>query len=210
MGRDNQTRILDACCSCIAENGVRGMRVQDVAKKAGVSSGLLYYHFTDRDGLLAAALEYVNVSALVGRSPDRVAETGSSAELRAMLLDEISDDEGVRAKSIVWNEIRAIAVFEPLLADHLATSTTLWQNRVAVHVQGASGLTSEKSHEIALLLTALVEGLSGRWLSGLITTDQARSALQRGVDTVMQTNLVAAGSQPAGLTGERTTESANE
>ena len=185
MALDNQTRILEACSSCIAENGVRGMRVQDVAKKAGVSSGLLYYHFTDRDGLLAATLEYVNVSSLADHGTATSGDTGSYGAIRTLLLDEIRDDESVRAKSIVWNEIRAIAVFEPLLAEHLAKSTNVWQDHIVGLLESQSGIAHEKAHEIALLLTALVEGLSGRWLAGLITTDEARSALGRGLDNAL-------------------------
>lgn len=161
------------------------MRVQDVAKKAGVSSGLLYYHFTDRDGLLAATLEYVNVTSLTDHGTAASADAGSYSVIRTLLLDEIRDDESVRAKSIVWNEIRAIAVFEPALAQHLAKSTEVWQDHIAGLLQAQSGITQAKAHEIALLLTALVEGLSGRWLSGLITTEEARSALGRGLDTVL-------------------------
>ena len=105
--------------------------------------------------------------------------------IRTLLLDEIRDDESVRAKSIVWNEIRAIAVFEPLLAEHLAQSTKVWQDHIAGLLQTQSDIPQGRADEIALLLTALVEGLSGRWLSGLITPEEARSALGRGLDTVL-------------------------
>ncbi|ALE04287.1 hypothetical protein AL755_00830 (plasmid) [Arthrobacter sp. ERGS1:01] len=195
MALDNQTRILEACSSCIAENGVRGMRVQDVARKAGVSSGLLYYHFTDRDGLLAATLEYVNVSSLADHGTAASGDTGSFGAIRTLLLDEIRDDESVRAKSIVWNEIRAIAVFEPLLAEHLANSTKVWQDHLAGLLTQQSGIPQERADEIALLLTALVEGLSGRWLSGLITTEEARAALGRGLDSTLPREILTTTSQ---------------
>ncbi len=52
--------ILQASATAIAQRGVRGLRVSDVAEVAGVSPGLLYYHFKDRGGLLAAALTYIN------------------------------------------------------------------------------------------------------------------------------------------------------
>jgi len=195
VAQDNQTRILEACSSCIAENGVRGMRVQDVAKKAGVSSGLLYYHFTDREGLLAATLEYVNVTSLADHGTAASSDARSYGVIRTLLLDEIRDDESVRAKSIVWNEIRAIAVFEPALAQHLSKSTEVWQDHIATLLQSQADITQARAHEIALLLTALVEGLSGRWLSGLITTEEARSALGRGLDTVLPQEVFTTSSQ---------------
>lgn len=41
----------------IEEAGVRGLSVQSVARRLGVSKGGLYHHFADRQALLRAALE---------------------------------------------------------------------------------------------------------------------------------------------------------
>lgn len=161
------------------------MRIQDVCTQAGVSTGLVYYHFTDRDGLLAAALEYVNVDSVARREEPVAGGVGSRGLLLELLLGEIQDNESVRAKSIVWNEIRAIAVFEPPLARHLATSTAAWQSHVAELVKGHTGAGTEACRETALLLTALVEGVSGRWLSGQLDTAAARAALKRGLDAIL-------------------------
>ena len=60
MSVDARERILDACERTIAETGLRGFRMTAVAREAGVSIGLLSYHFGDRDGLLQAALNRVN------------------------------------------------------------------------------------------------------------------------------------------------------
>ncbi|MFL4472605.1 TetR/AcrR family transcriptional regulator [Paeniglutamicibacter sp. MACA_103] len=185
MAHNTRQRILEACSICIARDGVRGMRVQDVCKQAGISTGLVYYHFTDRDGLLAAALEYVNVDSVGRRGEPAGGGVGSRARLRDLLVAEIQDDESVRAKSIVWNEIRAIAVFEPPLAGHLASSTAAWQSHVAELVKGHTGAESKQCREMALLLTALVEGISGRWLSGQLDTAAARAALERGLDAIV-------------------------
>ncbi|MGL3805618.1 TetR/AcrR family transcriptional regulator [Paeniglutamicibacter sp. R2-26] len=185
MAVDNQTRILEACARRISENGVRGMRVQDVAKEAGVSSGLLYYHFTDRDGLLAATLRYVNDSSLSRRHGLEARTDESYAEIRRHLLAEIEDVDTVKANSIVWNEIRAIAVFEPALAEHLEASTAAWQSFVADLVRAHRPMDEPAAQQISLLLTTLVEGLSGRWLSGQITTEQAQAALDAGIEALV-------------------------
>jgi AcrR family transcriptional regulator len=188
-------RILAACSRCIARSGVRGLRIQEVAKEAGVSTGLLYYHFTDRDGLLRAALEHVNAGALA-RS-EAPALTSPRARLRALLHSEFGDEEGVREGSTAWNELRASAVFDAAQADAIADSTRSWQDAVQALVTesraahddarspravgspraaapaGAGGRDSEA----ALVLTALVEGLSGRWLTGQLDVAGARRAV---------------------------------
>lgn len=186
MAHDTRERILEACSICIARDGVRGMRMQDVCKQAGVSTGLVYYHFTDRDGLLAATLEYANVHSLGARERPGMDRTTPHAKLRHTLMAEIQDDPRLRAKSIVWNEIRAIAVFEPALAGHLATSTTAWQSHIASLLEQCSPAGAENCEQSALVLTALVEGLSSRWLSGQLDTAAARIALENGLDAVLR------------------------
>ncbi|MZE52785.1 TetR family transcriptional regulator, partial [Streptomyces sp. SID5770] len=42
------TQILEAAARVIARRGVRGLRVEELAAEAGVSTALIYYHFKDR------------------------------------------------------------------------------------------------------------------------------------------------------------------
>ena len=186
---DARDAILRASARCIARTGVRGLRVLDVAKQAGVSSGLLYYHFDDRDGLLAATLEYINASALGYRARER-AEASPTERLVAMLVDEVADDDDVRDESAAWNEIRAAAVFEPALGASLRNVTKAWEVDVAAAVreaQEADGVaTSIDADELAPMLTTLVEGVSARWLSGQIDADRARTVLRSATQRLLR------------------------
>lgn len=192
-------KILTAATTCIARNGVRGMRVNDVAAEAGVSPGLLYYHFTDRAGLLAATLEHINkqvgkddsAASAEPRDPDR--------HFRHLLLDEIQDDADIRRNSVAWNELRACAVFEEDLAGPLARTTAEWNQAIAAAIAatregtgtrdgtGAGSATGQGQEDTAItaeILTSLVEGISGRWLNGTISTDHARALLTTAIDAL--------------------------
>ncbi|MEB4613100.1 TetR/AcrR family transcriptional regulator, partial [Leucobacter sp. M11] len=59
MAADTRERILASCARVIARTGLARFRMSEVAREAGVSIGLLAYHFGDRDGLLQAALDEV-------------------------------------------------------------------------------------------------------------------------------------------------------
>ena len=54
---DRRTALLDAAVGEIARRGTRGMRIEQVARAAGVSPALIYHHFGDRSTLLQHALE---------------------------------------------------------------------------------------------------------------------------------------------------------
>lgn len=56
-----RTRILDAAWELLEEQGV-GIRLADVAARAGVSRQTVYLHFGDRTGLFVAVGDHIDVS----------------------------------------------------------------------------------------------------------------------------------------------------
>ena len=53
---DSRQRILDAALEELHAKGILGLRIADVAAKAGVSQSAIYKFYRDRDGLLAKVL----------------------------------------------------------------------------------------------------------------------------------------------------------
>lgn len=187
--RKRRERILGASARCIARSGVRGLRVQEVAREAGVSSGLLYYHFGDRTGLLTASLEFVSERAARYASGEGT-EGDALAELRSSLLDELQDPPEVIENSSAWGELRASAIFEQGLRAPLATATREWVDAIVERIGQAqeAGLVPREidAPAAATTLTALVEGLSNRWLSGSLELAEARRLLDAAIGRVLE------------------------
>lgn len=180
-----QIRILEAAASLIAQRGVRGLRMEELAAEAGVSAGLLYYHFTDRATLLRRTLEFINERA-GAYTDDRVpAGTSSRAGLENKLLLELQDEPAVVENSAAWGELRASALFEPELRDALRRSTMEWNSEVTELIDTIceeEGLAGDgRSGDIAVRLTALVEGLSQRWLSSSMDVGDAQRLLRDAI-----------------------------
>lgn len=53
-----RAEILDTTCAVVRERGFGATRVQDVAGRLGVSTGLIHYHFENKDHLLAEAFAH--------------------------------------------------------------------------------------------------------------------------------------------------------
>ncbi|WP_052666351.1 TetR/AcrR family transcriptional regulator [Nitriliruptor alkaliphilus] len=54
---DGRARILEAAAEVFAERGYDGARVQEIARRAGMTTGAIYAHFAGRHDLLLAATD---------------------------------------------------------------------------------------------------------------------------------------------------------
>ena len=87
--------ILTAARELVEANGPTGLRVTEVAERAGVAVGLMYHYFDDRDDLVAAVREaqflarieadIVSLSRMVGPG-----ELDTQAVL-SIIIDDFSD-----------------------------------------------------------------------------------------------------------------------
>jgi AcrR family transcriptional regulator len=183
--RDRRGAILDAAIKVIARRGVRGLRVEQVAAEAGVAVSLIYYYFDNRNGLVRATLEHANErAATTVRAGDGGTATGR-AKLERSLLAELDDGAEVRDTSVVWGEVLASAVFEPDLRDQLREASRTWSELVAGAIEegiaDGSIRADVDAQACAERLTALVDGLSARWLAGLASRERARDLLAAAI-----------------------------
>ncbi len=167
MAPDRRQLILDAAIGVIARKGVRGLRVEVVAAEAGVAVSLIYYYFGSRKGLVRATLDHANERAA------RAAPQG----VRATLLAEL--DESNRETSTVWGEIQASAIFEPALQEQVREATETWVSVVAAAIEAETSVADPRA--AAERLTALVDGLSSRWLSGALPRERAVELLSAAI-----------------------------
>jgi AcrR family transcriptional regulator len=182
---DRKTGILDAACRVIARRGVRGLRVEEIAREAGVSVALIYYYFTGRAELLRRALAHVNERAVAYTRPRRPPDAPAPELLVDMLLREAQDDPTVVESVTVWGELEASAIFEPDLRDAVIGADECWIASIADVVrrgQAAGAISaSVDADDAALRLTALVRGLSARWLRGALPLDRLHALVRDAV-----------------------------
>ncbi|MFI5527750.1 TetR/AcrR family transcriptional regulator [Kitasatospora sp. NPDC051853] len=181
---DRRTEILRAATRVISRRGVRGLRVAELATEAGVSAALIYYHFTDRAGILRETLEFIGERAdryTAEQDPELAGDP--RAELAQVLLLELQDTVEVRENSTAWGELRASAVFDQDLREDLARATHTWVHEIAYLLGRADPAGTAPAHaSSAERLTALLEGLSVRWLSGSIPLEHARMLLAEAIE----------------------------
>jgi AcrR family transcriptional regulator len=184
---DGRTALLEAACRSIARKGLRGLRIEEVARDASVAPSLIYYHFGDRATLLRTALEYVGEKAAAYTEVDS-AVSGRDA-LVASLIAEIQDEREIRETSAAWGEFRGFAVFDESLRPAFFRAEERWIGDVARLVRRGQddGSIADDLHADATArqLTAITEGLSTRWLAGFLDTDEARDELRAALEVLL-------------------------
>ncbi len=64
--QDSRAAILDAATTLFARQGLEATTIKEIGREAGLTPGLLYYYFADKDALYQAVLERL-MEALPGR-----------------------------------------------------------------------------------------------------------------------------------------------
>jgi AcrR family transcriptional regulator len=180
-------RILAAATEQVVRQGVRGVRVEQLAREAGVAPSLLYYHFGNRAGLVRAVLDGAGgAPALAGtRAPDVTGRERVIATLLASL------DDADRGTGVLRSEAIASAAFDPELRPDLEQRTGEWQSEIAALIElgqadGSIAAVPElDAAAVARQLTALIDGVRERWLADVIELERARSIVESAVEALL-------------------------
>ena len=120
---ERRNEILDVACEVVIERGFGATRVQDVASALGVSTGLIHYHFDNKDALLSAAFHHAAERDLA--APRQRGRRGRAAPLAKLLtLIELYAPEVAEAGWMMWIDAWGEALRNPTCARSARTSTS--------------------------------------------------------------------------------------
>jgi AcrR family transcriptional regulator len=160
--------LLDATLSLLAERGETGVRVTEVARRAGTTTGAIYSHFRDRAELLAAA--YIDkfegevahdIDALEAALDSATDAESAAAALVSLVI--VPDDDFRRERR--WQRIEALAATRrhPGLVDQFARLQRELDDRFVAVLERARELglvaTDVDLRSVAALIQAVPLGL---------------------------------------------------
>jgi AcrR family transcriptional regulator len=170
--RPARERILQAACELIAERGIGGARIAQIAKAAGVSTALVHYHFRTREVLLSETLDYAFdvASAVRLRTAEDNGNGGSAARRLADVIEQsLPESEPGRREWQLWAELWLGAARDPELRPIAAQMYARYRTWIAAAV--AEGVAAGEFAEVDPSATAdtamaLIDGLGLRVLTG--------------------------------------------
>ena len=152
--------ILRATCREVIARGFASTRVGDVAAALGVSTGLVFYHFTNKETLLGEAFRYA-----AGEDLDRLSATAAGDGSAAQRLDRILQlysPAGSSEAWLLWIDAWGQALRSPELAEVSRQLDLRWKQTLAAVIRegvAAGEFTCPDPDAAAWRLTALLDGL---------------------------------------------------
>ncbi|MEI7599352.1 MAG: TetR family transcriptional regulator [Aestuariivirga sp.] len=96
-------QLIDSTIAVLARKGYAGLTVADVAKEAGLSAGIVIFHFNTKDELLAAVLGALAAEYRAHWEASMNAAGPAAADrLKALLLSDFDTDVYTREKLAAW------------------------------------------------------------------------------------------------------------
>ena len=160
---DHDTRRNDlaaAAVAVIARIGVENMRLTDVAREIGATTGMVTHYLGDKDSVLTAALEYVADELLEG---DDNAEDTSLDLLWESLYNALPTSDRSRTHWAVWLAFWGRASNNPELAKIHERYNKKFRSslmRDLNHVLPPSAFLSTTAEEMANAVITVIDGVS--------------------------------------------------
>ena len=163
---DTRNRLIDAALVVVARDGLGEANVKAIAREAGVTAGLLHYHFANKDELLFSAVERAGAE-YVAALDALIAQHAPAALFDAYLAFAAASLHAHRPLFALRFALAVRAINEPELAERLAGGDAAIAARLALVLarQGGRGTPGPADEAGARMIKAAFEGLMLSWLS---------------------------------------------
>jgi AcrR family transcriptional regulator len=135
-----KTRLLEAAIDLLTEGGSARATVNEICRVAGVRPPALYYHYGNKEGLVAAAVDAVSTAWL--------------DELESLVSGEASFEERLAAGLHGWRAL----ILEPRSALLLLLRVQLDSAQTSPEIRAALVRVMDRAKEI---IAAAIEGVAG-------------------------------------------------
>ena len=174
---ERREQILSATRSVVAEKGFKAMRVADVARRSGISSGTIHYYFDTKRDLMQAAFEwnFENSEALRASLLDDIADPAE--RLRSLIASYLPSDEVLVESWHLWISLWVEAIHDPDLQELNEKVYGEWRRGMAAIIrdgQAQGRFVAGDPVQLANGLISMVDGLAIQFMMGSRSMTLAR------------------------------------
>jgi AcrR family transcriptional regulator len=173
---DRRESVVRAAIEVIAEKGLVGTRVADIAARAGMSAGHVLYYFDGKSAVFMRALRTIEDDL---REQARAAfqERSAAADRWAWLVEHAAPTGPGDVRVLLWMEAWARAPRDPEVSAVVVELDRRWIELLVGLIEygrdtGEFGIA--EPHEFAVRFSALMDGLTLQVVAGSQSLDRER------------------------------------
>ena len=157
--------LLQAAFTVATRERLGGLTTRAVAVEAGVSHGLVFFHFGNREALLVALLDWL-LDATLGPRPDRLGPTASAAErLYDVVQRDLAALPAQRARVELLFDFWVMGTRHDGVQGRIRAALGAYRDAYRPYTEGViaadpSRFTGTTPHGLAAAVTALIEGVA--------------------------------------------------
>ncbi len=178
--KHRRERILEAATHLIAERGVNNVRVADIAKRVGTTSGTVHYHFEFKDDLLNSAINWAVAEAFERQSRLLEGIITPKEKLLQILEIQLPNDQQSRHEWSIWLQYWNEASRRPELREtHVALNAQWRAGLVEIVEEGIreGDFKPVNAKEFVDHMQALFNGLGIEVLVGSSSLEHMRTTM---------------------------------
>lgn len=160
--RDRKSELVEIAYRLIAQNGLEGFRIRQVAAEAGIDNGTLHYHFPTKEALILGVVDYLMEDLKHNRA---VQEDGASTALDELRME--FEDIRLRLRRtpeqfIVLSDLAVRSWRDPVVAKMFRKLDDGWHvHLVALLERGIQQGIFRKNLNVPLCARAMMVALRG-------------------------------------------------
>ncbi|MEV3961943.1 TetR/AcrR family transcriptional regulator [Nocardia sp. NPDC050193] len=177
---ERRRAIIEAAWRIIADRGIDGITMRDLAAEAGYANGALSHYFSGKDEILCTAFEYV-IDATNRRIERSVGGRQGLAALRRMCLEIMPVTDEARLEARIAVSLWQRAMNDPDMAEFNNVAVTEWKSRLARYWAEAIAAGELPDTDLGIGVESLMTMMIGLQVTAVIgpvaTTRRSQLAL---------------------------------
>jgi AcrR family transcriptional regulator len=160
--RDRKNELVEIAYRLIAQNGLEGFRIRQVAAEAGIDNGTLHYHFPNKEALIHGVVDYLIEDLRNNRADRDAAEHTALDELHIEFEDIRLRLRRIPEQFVVLNDLAVRSWRDPAVAKIFRKLDDGWHvHLVALLERGIRQGIFRKNLNVPVCARAIMVALRG-------------------------------------------------
>lgn len=167
VAAERKDQIVRATVECITKHGYHNFSMQDVARTAGVSKGIIHYYFLNKDDLMMSVLDRVagDIEGVLVEDMQAISDPVKKLEIfMAVSFDVVKTTrEYYQVNMDFWTQINHKKEVRQVISRHYSKFRDTCSQVIAEGVAQGCFRKVDPIQQASLII-AIIDGLSLQWL----------------------------------------------